>query len=144
MRNRRIASVATGCSVSLIAIAITAIVSLFGPRLAWGHTVGLSNGTYSVDGSTITLELVLARAELLGTVPEVDANKDGVLAAEELAQAKGALERVIVPGIRVLDRDTACPGALDAVQLTEEDGASIKAVYRCSRSPERVVIRLEL
>jgi hypothetical protein len=104
---------------------VTAIVA---PALA--HEVGVSNGTYTVSGASVDVEIVLARRELAATGASVD--------------DRAAVARAIVDRVHVRGDDAECPGALVAARLTDNDGAAIKAKYACSAAPTKVVVDLPL
>jgi hypothetical protein len=65
------------------------------------HTVGISRGEYRTLGTAINTELVLARPELLGAVPGLDVNRDGVLSQSELSAGRASVEDAFVHGLEV-------------------------------------------
>jgi len=98
---------------------------------AAAHEVGLSRGTYAIDGDHVTAELVLSRRELGGAVPELDADHDGHVTVDELATARPALQKAVVDRIHVRSSDAPCPGALLDAHLSEDDGLVLRANYTC-------------
>jgi hydrogenase/urease accessory protein HupE len=99
---------------------------------AHAHEVGLSRGTYAIEGERVTAEVILSRREVSSLVPDLDADHDGQLLEGEIAAARPALERVIVDRVRVESGGAACPGALNDTRLAEEDGLIIRATYACA------------
>jgi hypothetical protein len=125
--------------------AALALVTLLGvslPRFAEAHQVGISRGEYEVRGSRVTVGLLLARPEVLSTLPDIDADHDGSISARELAAASGLLDRDIVQEVHVSQHGVRCPGSLDAAELTDGDGLSMRATFRCSVSAAESVITL--
>ena len=114
------------------------------PRIASAHQVGLSRGDYKIDGATLTAELVFARREVLSLVRSMDENGDGAIAATEIQHAREALGRAVVDRVSVRAGEGVCPGTLDDAFLVEEDGFSLRIVYRCPAAPRAVRVRLEL
>ncbi len=110
--------------------------------LASAHTVGISRGDYRLHGSDVTAELTFARPELLAVLPQLDTNGDGLIAKEEVSGALPFLEQAIVQGIVVRTSSESCVGTLQSAALSEADGLSIRAVYRCSVKPETLSFTL--
>lgn len=125
---------------SLVALLST----LVAPRLARAHEVGLSRGEYRIDGQTLVAELIFARSELKSLVTPLDENGDGALTATELQHARDALSRAVTGRISVRAGDGPCEGQLDDLELLEEDGLSLRSVYRCPSTPRAVRVRLDL
>ncbi|MDC3953796.1 HupE/UreJ family protein [Polyangium jinanense] len=133
-------------SRALFAVLITllgALVLLL-PRVASAHQVGLSRGEYKIDGATITAELVFARREVLSLVRSMDENGDGAISPTEIQHAREALGRAVVDRVSVRAGEGVCPGTLDDAFLVEEDGFSVRIVYRCPASPRAVRVRLDV
>jgi hypothetical protein len=107
------------------------------------HQVGLSRGTYELDGATISAEIVFARGELRDLVPGLDGDGDGAVSDGELARG-AALQSAIVDRVLLLADDRACPGTFDRAALVEEDGAAVFATYRCPAAPANLTLRLPL
>jgi hypothetical protein len=120
---RRIAPLLLALPVALFAAPVRA------------HQVGLSRGTYELDGATISAEIVFARGELRDLVPDLDADGDGALSDAELARAGASVQSAVVDRALLLADDRACPGAFDRAALVEEDGAAVFATYRCPAAP---------
>ncbi|HVK69279.1 MAG TPA: HupE/UreJ family protein [Polyangium sp.] len=127
-----------------------ALLTFFGvllvllPRVASAHQVGLSRGEYKVDGATITAEFVFARREVLSLVRSLDEDGDGAISPTEIQHARGALGRAVVDRVSVRAGEGDCPGTLDDAFLVEEDGFSLRAVYRCPAPPRAVRVRLDV
>jgi hypothetical protein len=109
---------------------------------AGAHEVGLSRGDYSVEGAAVKAQVVFARKELISLVAGLDADHDGALTAGEIVAARGSIEGALVGRIRVTGDGAPCPGALERVELTEQDGVAVHAVYRCVRRPAQLGVEL--
>lgn len=118
-------------------------VALFAAPV-WAHQVGLSRGTYELDGATISAEVVFARGELRDLVSGLDADGDGAVSDAELARAGDSLQSTVVDRVELLADDRACAGAFDRAALVEEDGAAVYATYRCPAPPATLTLRLPL
>ncbi|MDI1484700.1 HupE/UreJ family protein [Polyangium sp. y55x31] len=114
------------------------------PRVAEAHQVGLSRGEYKIDGATITAEIVFARREVLSLVRSMDEDGDGAISPTEIQHAREALGRAVVERVSVRAGEGVCPGTLDDAFLVEEDGFSLRIVYRCPASPRAVRVRLDV
>ncbi|MDI1448169.1 HupE/UreJ family protein [Polyangium sp. 6x1] len=127
-----------------------ALITLLGalcvllPRVAWAHQVGLSRGEYKIDGATLTAEIVFARREVLSLVRNMDEDGDGAISPTEIQHAREALGRAVVERVSVRAGEGVCPGTLDDAFLVEEDGFSLRVVYRCPASPRAVRVRLDV
>jgi hypothetical protein len=120
---RRIAPLVLALPVALLATSVRA------------HQVGLSRGTYELDGATISAEIVFARGELRDLVPGLDGDGDGAVSDGELARG-AALQSAIVDRVLLLADDRACPGTFDRAALVEEDGhRHIALVARAGSGP---------
>ncbi|TKD07421.1 HupE/UreJ family protein [Polyangium fumosum] len=114
------------------------------PRVASAHQVGLSRGDYKISGATITAELVFARREVLSLVRSLDEDGDGAISPTEIQHARAALGRAVVDRVSVRAGEGVCPGTLDDAFLVEEDGFSLRSVYRCPTPPRAVRVRLDV
>jgi len=123
--------------VAVIAVIFATNGSVF------AHTVGISRGDYRVVGNEVIADLVFARPELAGSVPGLDSNRDGTVSQTELSAGRNAIENFLVRGLDVRVQSGSCIGVLQDVVLTEEDGISIRAGYRCSKTPETVDMELK-
>ncbi|GAC1351747.1 MAG: hypothetical protein NVSMB1_07780 [Polyangiales bacterium] len=113
-------------------------------RDASAHAIGASSGTYRIDAGRLVAELTLARREMVGVVKALAPKGDFVIADHDLIMQRSEIERRIVSRI-VVDGDGApCPGALDEVALTEEDGVFLKAHWLCKREATHITVRLEV
>lgn len=124
-----------------ISSAVAVLVSMIHGAAA--HEVGLSRGMYAAAESQVTASIALSRREVANVVA-IDANADGRLTVEEVAQAKPAIERAIVGRISVTSGGSACEGKLDAADLAEEDGLILRASYACSGPISAAQIRFDL
>jgi hypothetical protein len=111
---------------------------------AEAHEVGLSRGDYVVEGAVLRADLVFARKEVIGLVAGLDADHDGALTPAELSTGRTSIEGALVGRLRVKGDGAPCPGTIDRVDLAEQDGVSIRALYRCPRRPGRITVELAL
>jgi hydrogenase/urease accessory protein HupE len=124
-----------------IAVAIAALV-IAAPSRA--HDVGLSRGVYSAAGSVVSAELTFSRREIIGAVPELDPDRDGVMTQEEVDRARAVIERSIVGRVDVKGDGAACAGSLREAMLVEEDGFTVRADYRCAAALAKARIELSM
>lgn len=109
------------------------------------HTVGISRGTYRIEGGDVIAEMVFARLELAGALPGLDVDRDGAVSQDELSAAHAQIEALFVDGVKVHAATGLCNGRLRDLTLTEEDGASIRAEYHCpSGLSQDVSVSLEI
>lgn len=118
-------------------------VSVF-PPLTYAHTVGLSRGTYRLDGSMVTAELIFARADAAILARDLDADGDGAISATEVQNAKFSFGKTITPKLVVQAGKEECLGSLDDAHLVEEDGLSITMTYLCPVAPAAAHLRFDL
>ena len=127
----RLCALASAATVALLVV-------LFGASEASAHQVGLSRGTWVLSGDAVQAELVFARDEVRHVLPEVDADANGALDALEAQNAAGPLKRLLIEGIRVSTHDGSaevpCPGVVEGVSLTEEDGLAARIVFACRQA----------
>lgn len=134
-----------GRITSLVAaVAFFCLVFLGLAGLARAHEVGLSRGTYVVEGERVTAEIVLSRREVASIVPAVDADRDGSVTASELDAARPALKKGIVDRILVRSGDAPCPGVVVEARLAEEDGLDLRAAFTCSAVISQAHVELPL
>lgn len=112
------------------------------PAPARAHEVGLSRGEYAAEGPAVRAEVAFARKELIGLVAGLDRDHDGALSQAEIDAGRDSIEGAIVGRIKVSGGGAACPGELSGAALADQDGALIKAVYRCPRRPAEVSVTL--
>jgi hydrogenase/urease accessory protein HupE len=105
-------------------------VGAFAPA-ALAHEVGLSRGTYAIEGDRVTAEIVMSRREVSSVVDGLDADHDGDLTAAELSAARGAIQKAVVDRIAVQSDGAACAGALTEASLAEQDGLVLRAAFTC-------------
>lgn len=125
--SRRLALAAAACLLVVVAT-----------RPARAHEVGLSRGEYALAGANVTAQLTFARRDLVSLVAGLDADHDGTLTEAELARDRDAVSGVLVGRIKVRGDDAACPGELEEARLAEEDGVTLRAIYRCPAAPRSV------
>jgi hydrogenase/urease accessory protein HupE len=113
---------------------------LLTPRAVYAHAVGMSRGEYQLRGASLTVELVFARPELATALPALDVDRDGSISERELRADWRVLDEAIVGRLEVRAAAGPCAGALKDAALTEEDGLSIRAVYRCGDVPSELSV----
>lgn len=130
-RRARPGAVRAARGVSGARIALVMLVTFAFAREAAAHEVGLSRGDYAISGAELTARVTFARREAQNLAPALDADHDGVLSPEEITRGREALTAAIVSRIQVRGAGASCPGALEGAELTEEDGFTVRARYRC-------------
>ena len=113
----------------LSGVVLAVMVLLASP--AHAHAIGVSRGVYGGRDGRVSAQLSFARGEIAALAPAIDANRDGTVDATELSLARAALQRAVIDAIRVTADGSACPGALDDVALTEQDGAAVTGHFTC-------------
>ena len=113
-----------------VALAVFAL-SLASTGVAHAHSAGLSRGEYRFEDGTLFCTITFARGEVGDLVPHLDANRDGLVSADEVKSASAALEQAFVGGMRVSAGGSACAGAIDRVRLVEGDGLEVSAEWTC-------------
>jgi hydrogenase/urease accessory protein HupE len=108
----------------------------------WAHTVGISRGEYRVGADSVTMNLVMARPEFAGAVASLDTNPDGTISQSSLSAARAGIEKAFVGGTEIRSSNMRCSGKLDDVRLTEEDGVSLNATFRCPGSIDVLTFKL--
>lgn len=111
---------------------------------AYGHTVGISRGDYRLNGADVLTELVFARPELAGSVPGLDSNHDGTISQSEVNSGRDAIDKFFIAGLDVRSASGLCTGTLTDVELTEEDGIILRALFRCPVEPGTISFNLKL
>lgn len=125
-------------------IALVTFVTFGGAREAAAHEVGLSRGDYALSGAELTARITFARREAASLAPGLDADHDGVISPDEITRGHEALTAAIVRRIQVRGAGAACPGALEGAELTEEDGFTVRARYRCPAPLAEAEVELSL
>jgi len=123
------------------AVVLLAGLGVLQAGVAGAHTIGVSRGEYRAGGPGLEVELVFARPELAAGVPEVDADRDGVLSAREVAGSSSLIAAAIVGPLEVHTPDGRCDGRLAEVSLAEEDGLVVRARYRCVDEARPISVR---
>ncbi len=100
------------------------------PTLAEAHEVGLSQGIYTQDGKSFSVELTFASKELI-KVLEIDRDEDEKVDAAELEAARVGLEATFVKRLTLDGGAGPCTGGLTKTELAEEDGVSVTARFEC-------------
>jgi len=95
------------------------------------HVVGISKGEYLIDVEKVTAALVFARPELAGSVPGLDADRDGRLSEREVASGQKLIDEAIVRHLIIKTEAGDCSGILRKAVLVEQDGLALEALYQC-------------
>ncbi len=127
--------------VELVGIAVV-LATLLVPGVAHAHAVGTSRGEYALQGRTLTVRLLFARAELVSLLPELDGDRDGSVSDRELRAAWPGLTDAIVARITFDAAAGTCRGTLQDAALEEGDGLSIGAAYLCTSDPQTLAATL--
>jgi hydrogenase/urease accessory protein HupE len=107
---------------------------------ASAHTTGVSRGEYRADSGTVHALYIFSGRELATTLPDIDANHDGVLSSAEVAGGAHALDTFIVQSSDVEADGVSCKPALDSVKTAEADAVEIRATFACPRSIDQLSI----
>lgn len=122
------------CKVLVVFLLVLA--SLLVQRHADAHEVGLSRGDYALSDTQVSAHLAFSRRELIGAVSGLDANRDGLLEAGEISQARDAIRSVIADKIEVEAASGPCALKQWEPSLTEEDGVALSLQFMCGpRAP---------
>jgi len=104
---------------------------------ASAHTIGLSQGTWRLDGPTLTVDLVLARPEAYRLVERLGKGAEGL-------DGNAGIDAAITSRIDVRRAGEPCPGtAIDGGQ-TESDGFWVRLRYACPDTPGTVRVDMGL
>lgn len=122
----------------------TTLLALLAAGPARAHEVGLSRGEYAAAGASVTAQLTFARRDVIALVAGLDADHDGTLTAAEIDEDRDAFTGAIVGRLKVLGDGAACSGELADAKLAEEDGVSLRAVYRCPTAPRSIAVEVAL
>jgi len=108
------------------------------PSFALSHTLGLSTADFTVqpDGR-VQARFVFASAEPLGGL-WLDRDRNGVVTSEDVAAARGDLERFILDGVDFTADGDRCPATFEAASLSELDGLVLTARYACPDDADSV------
>jgi hypothetical protein len=144
--NRVLAPRAMGGQAALRrAVELLALFAVSGlAASASAHEVGLSRGTYVVDGDRVTADLVMSRREAASVVTGLDADRDGRVTPPELEAARSTFQSAIVDRVRVRAGGQPCTGTLTEARLSEEDGLEVRATYTCGAPIAQAEIELAL
>jgi hypothetical protein len=123
-------------------VTLLTLLAVIVPRSAEAHPVGISRGEYEVRGASVAVMLLFARPEITSLLPEIDTDHDGAISAGELAAASALLDRALVQGMIIAQHGIPCVGSLDSAALTEGDGLSLRATFRCSEAATEPVVTL--
>ncbi len=126
--------------VRLLAVALLFSASAEGNA----HEVGLSRGTYTVDGEVVVVDLVMAQREAASAAPELDADHNGNVSTDELDAGRAALQKNIVDRVRVTADGKPCGGKVAQAKLSEQDGFEVQTRYTCPAPVQQVDVELAL
>ncbi|APR83413.1 putative membrane protein [Minicystis rosea] len=131
-------------SKAILGAALAAGAVALSARPALAHEVGLSRGTFSAEGTGVRAEVAFARKELASLVAGLDADHDGSLTQTEIDGARDSIQGAVVGRFKVMGDGVPCPGRLEHVELAEQDGVTIGAIYRCARRPKEATVTVTL
>lgn len=110
-------------------------------RAAFAHAVGVSSGEYRLDGAVLYADLGMSARELARVLPEVDGDRDGSIAPDELAAGHAAVAHAVTGGLQVTGDGQPCPATLDRAWITAGDGTAVFQVrHLCSKAPRQLVL----
>ena len=117
-----------------VACACVAAV-LLASGLAAAHALGLSVGSYLLQGTRVRATLILRTDDAALAVSGLDSDGDGQLSQLELTRARPRLEADFVDALTVEADGEPCHPTLDEVTQEPPDGLSLRATYDCPREP---------
>lgn len=120
--------------------ALFAVLLVAAPAVA--HEVGLSRGEYVVTGAVIDAEITFSRGEIASLVTELDADRNGRIAPEELTRSRASIDRALTGGVTVQGSGRACPAKLEDARLVDEDGFAVRLQFRCRSRSSRLSFAL--
>ncbi|GAC1393966.1 MAG: hypothetical protein NVS3B10_04130 [Polyangiales bacterium] len=122
-------------------LVLAAVALLLVSVSAWAHQVGVSSGTWTVateaKAATLTAQLTFTQTELGVVAPPLEGG--GAVQA-----ARADVQRVVVDAVHVTGDGAQCPGTLEDLQRTENDGVAIRARWTCAGSPQKVVVAIDV
>jgi hypothetical protein len=107
------------------------------PCVAGAHALGLSSGTWVLDGNDVVADLVFP-------VRDTGRLLDALGPAARGLPALQALDRALVPQILVFRGEAACRGATEAGDVTEGDAFRIRVRFACPAGHAPVSIGFNL
>src|ERR1700733_809726 len=111
-------------SACLVAAALLLVVGS-----AAAHTLGLSVGSYQLNGGHRRAIMTFRTEDAVLAVGGLDSNGDGHVSDLEIARARPALEADFIDGLTVLSDGDPCHPTLDEAALEGPDGLSLTARY---------------
>jgi hypothetical protein len=129
-RPRPFSAVAAGC----IALAV-----LLAAGSAVAHTIGLSTGSYQLNGAHVRATITVRTDDAALAVSGLDSNGDGTVSELEVARARPALQADFVDALSVEADGEPCHATLDEVTTEPPDGLRMNAVYDCPKEPASTV-----
>jgi hydrogenase/urease accessory protein HupE len=120
------------------------VLAALAPLTALAHQVGLSRGEYTLDGAAVRVQLTFARPELLGLLPELDEDKDGLLSAGDLITGRERLETTVRSGLAARAGSADCLLESQDARLIEEDGVALEAKFLCAPPAGRATVEVRL
>jgi hypothetical protein len=104
---------------------------LFAANVA-AHEIGVSQGRYERDGSTLRAELAFAPDELALLSPTLDRDRDGELDAAAWQDDAAPLRSAIAPRLALRDGTRECAAAPPDVVRQADDGVRVVLRYTCA------------
>ena len=125
-------------------IASVVALGLLAPLDALAHQVGLSRGTYRLDGTTLEASVTLQNGELAAAAPDADRDHDGQLSEAEVAASGAVLLDAVTARLRVQADGRDCArGELRTARLVEGDGVELVSRHVCpAPSPRELTLDL--
>jgi hypothetical protein len=98
---------------------------------ARAHTIGLSTGEYTARSRGLRAELAFARVDVADSLPNLDANGDGFVTAEEMRDGRQVIEDRIVGRIHVTRGGARCSSSVLGATLNDQRGLDVTARFDC-------------
>lgn len=118
------------------------LLSLLLPRTVLAHAVGLSSGDYEPTARGLHARLMFAQAELITTLPNLDANSDGDIAAPELVASRAKLRAFVAEGLLVKARSSRCKLVQMQPRLADGSSVSLDAWFECAPGEPAATVEL--
>ncbi len=112
------------------------------PRLARGHTAGLSTASFEIEpNGRVEGRLTFATAEALSGI-HLDGNHDRVVTPDEVKANGEELARFVLDGVDVSADGTPCPASYEGAEIDQIDGLLLRAGFDCPADATRVTATL--
>lgn len=118
-RVRRLAALLVGLCALLVALPARA------------HTVGLSHGEYTLDGSSLRATIRLRSEDLASAAPRADVNGDGVIGGVEIEKESALLHDVVTHRVVATAGTVRCETSSSSIHLDGDDGVAFEIEWAC-------------